>query len=329
MRRSSVITWDQLKVGAVILVALVVMGVAILKLGQSAHLFSKRYTLVSFVPNTAGLRVGGQVTVAGQLAGAVKTIEFLPVDADTTKNLRVIIEVDKEVQPQVRRDSQAKLKTLGLLGDKVFDISPGTPKYAELQDGDTLSLGEALDYEAVLQQASGALDQVVNLTGSLQKVANGVVKGEGTVGQLLTNRQLFDNLNSTLATTNTLMARLQNPRGTLGQLLNDPTLYNNLNRVLGSADTLVAQLGGGISSGNGTVAKLLNDDQLYLRLVSTVSGMDTLVNEMSRGNGTVKKLFTDQELYDQLLKSVTSLNQVLTDVQRDPRRYTRGLIRVF
>jgi phospholipid/cholesterol/gamma-HCH transport system substrate-binding protein len=329
MRRSSVITWDQLKVGAVILVALVVMGVAILKLGQSAHLFSKRYTLVSFVPNTAGLRVGGQVTVAGQLAGAVKTIEFLPVDADTTKNLRVIIEVDKEVQPQVRRDSQAKLKTLGLLGDKVFDISPGTPKFAALQDGDTLRLGEALDYEAVLLQASGALDQVVSLTGSLQKVANGVVQGEGTIGQLLTNRALFDNLNSTLATTNTLMARLQNPRGTLGQLLNDPTLYNNLNRVLGSADTLVAQLGGGISSGNGTVAKLLNDDQLYLRLVSTVSGMDTLVNAMSRGNGTVKKLFTDQELYDQLLKSVTSLNQVLTDVQRDPRRYTRGLIKVF
>src|SRR5215204_3580709 len=93
-----------------------------LKLGQAAHLFTKRYTLVSFVPNTAGLRVGGQVTVAGQLAGSVKTIEFLPVDADTMKNLKIIIEVDQAVQPQVRRDSQAKLKTLGLLGDKVFDI---------------------------------------------------------------------------------------------------------------------------------------------------------------------------------------------------------------
>ena len=87
MRRSSAITWDQLKVGAVILVALVVMGVAILKLGQSAHLFSKRYQLVSFVPNTAGLRVGGQVTVAGQLAGAVKSIEFIPVDADNTRKV--------------------------------------------------------------------------------------------------------------------------------------------------------------------------------------------------------------------------------------------------
>jgi len=329
MKRSTVITWDQLKVGAVILVALIVMGVAILKLGQAAHLFAKRYELVSFVPNTAGLREGGQVTVAGQLAGAVKKIEFLPVDADTTRNLKIIIEIDKSVQSQVRGDSQAKLKTLGLLGDKVFDISPGTPKFAELNDGDTLRLGEAIDYEAVLVQASGALDQVVSLTGSLQKVANGVVKGEGTVGQLLTNRSMYDNLNSTLATTNNLMARLQNPKGTVGQLLNDPTLYNNLNRILISADTLVAQLGGGIGSENGTFGKLLRDDELYTRLVSTVAGMDTLVTAMSRGNGTVKKLFTDDEMYAQLLKTVTQLNEVLTDVRRDPRRYTKGLITVF
>jgi phospholipid/cholesterol/gamma-HCH transport system substrate-binding protein len=329
MRRSTGVTWDQLKVGAMILVALVVIAIAILKLGESAHLFTKRYTLVSFVPNTAGLRVGGQVTVAGQLAGSVKSIEFLPVDADTTRNLKVIVEVDREVQPQVRRDSQAKLKTLGLLGDKVFDISPGTPRFSALEDGDTLRLGEALDYEAVLVQASGALDQVVSLTGSLQKVANGVVAGEGTVGQLLTNRQLFDNLNSTLATTNTLMARLQNPRGTVGQLLNDPTLYNNLNRVLGSADTLVAQLGSGIGSGNGTLGKLLTDEQLYNRLVSAVSGMDTLVTAMNAGNGTMRKLFTDDQLYAQLLQSVTNLNQVLTDVRGNPGRYTRGLIRVF
>ncbi|MEO8194856.1 MAG: MlaD family protein [Gemmatimonadales bacterium] len=329
MKRSAVITWDQLKVGAVILVALVVIGIAILKLGQAAHLFSKRYTLVSFVPNTSGLRVGGQVTVAGQLAGAVKTIEFLPVDADTMRNLRITVEVDRDIQNQVRRDSRAKLKTLGLLGDKVFDISPGTPRYAQLQDGDTLSLGEALDLDAVLIQASGALQEVVSLTSSLQKVADNVVAGEGTMGQMLTNRQLYDNLNSTLANTNAVMVRLQNPSGTVGQLLNDPALYNNLNRVLISADTVVTQLGSGVGSGNGTVGKLLHDDQLYNRLLAAVAGMDTLVGTMSRGDGTMKKLFTDQELYDQLLKAVTSLNTVLADVKRDPRRYTKGLISVF
>lgn len=329
MKRSSGITWDQLKVGVTIAVALVIMVVAILKLGEAAHLFTKRYTLVSFVPNTAGLRVGGQVTVAGQLAGSVKSIEFLPVDADTTRNLKIIVEVDQNVQPQVRRNSTAKLKTLGLLGDKVFDISPGTLSYPVLHDGDTLSLGVALDYEAVLGQASGALEQVNTLTGSLQKVANGVVAGQGTVGQLITNRQLYDNLNSTLATTNVLMARLQNPRGTVGQLLNDPTLYDNLNKMLTSADTVVAQLGAGFNSSNGTMGKLLRDDQLYNRLLSAVSGMDSLVTTMHHGNGTVNKLFTDDEMYRQLLQAVTSLNTVLTDVRRDPRRYTQGLIKVF
>lgn len=329
MKRSTVITWDQLKVGAVILVALVIIGVAVLKLGQAAHLFSRRYELVSYVPNTAGLSVGGQVTLAGQLAGIVKAIEFLPVDADTMRNLKITVEVDRAVQNQVRRDSQAKLKTLGLLGDKVFDISPGTPRFPILQPGDTLPLGEALDYEAVLVQASGALDQVAALTGSLQQVADGVASGKGTAGQLLTNRELYDNLNATVASTNALMVRLQNPRGTIGQLLNDPALYNNLNRVLASADTVVAQLGGNLSSSNGTLGKLLRDDELYTRLVSAVAGVDTLVGTMSRGEGTMKKLFTDDQMYAEILKAVTSLNSVLADVKRDPRRYTKGLITVF
>lgn len=329
MKRSTVITWDQLKVGAMILVALIIIGTAILKLGQAAHLFSKRYTLVSFAPNTAGLRVGGQVTVAGQLAGSVKLIEFLPVDADTMRNLKITVEVDRAVQNQVRRDSEAKLKTMGLLGDKVFDISPGTPAFPALADGDTVKLGEALDYEAVLVQASGALDQVTTLTGSLQKVANSVASGEGTAGQMVTNRALYDNLNATLANTNAVIARLQNPRGTVGQLLNDPALYNNLNRVLLSADTVVSQLGVSVNSPDGTFGKLLRDDQLYTRLVSAVAGVDTLVGTMSRGNGSINKLFTDAQLYDELMKAVISLNSVLVDVRRDPRRYTKGFISVF
>ena len=325
MKRSTFITWDQLKVGAMIAVALTIMVVAIIKLGQQANLFAKHYELVTFVPSTAGLREGGQVTIAGQLAGSVKSIEFLPVDLDTTKNLKIIVELDQNDTAQVRRDSKATLRTLGLIGDKVFDISPGTPRYATLKHGDTISLANALDYEAVLRQASGALDKVVSLTGSIQGLVNGVSRGEGTLGALVTSRTLYDELNSTLVSTNGVMMRLQNPKGTIGHLLNDPALYTNLNRVLLSADTIVAQLG----ASQGTFGKLLRDDQLYTRVLSSVSALDTLVGTMARGNGTVSKLFTDQQLYDKLLSTVTELNTVLVDVRRDPRRYTKGLISVF
>ena len=325
MKRSTAITWDQLKVGALILVALVILAVTIFKLGQAASLFTKRYTLYAVVPNATGLRVGGGVTVAGQLAGSIKEIEFLPVDMDTTRNLRLTLEVNRKLSDQVRKDSKARVATLGLLGDKVFNIAPGTPRFATLKEGDTIPVVPSVDYEAVVQQASGAITEVVGLTKDLKKVTAGINRGEGTLGQLITNRALYDQATAALARTSSLMAQLENPRGTIGHLLNDPALYYSLNRTLGSVDTLVAS----INSSQGTLSKLLKDDTLYTHLVSVVAGTDSLVQQMAHGKGTISKLFTDEELYDQLVKAVTELNKVLVDVRRDPRRYTKGMIKVF
>src|SRR6185437_16238122 len=100
MKRSSFITWDQLKVGGLILVALAILAVAIYKLGQAANLFSRRYDLIAYLPNAAGLQRGGTVLVAGQFAGTIKSIDFLPVDYDTTRNLKVVMAVDHSLQAQ-------------------------------------------------------------------------------------------------------------------------------------------------------------------------------------------------------------------------------------
>src|SRR6266480_3523330 len=324
MRRSSFITWDQLKVGVLILVALIILAIAVLKLGQAGNLFGKRYRLISFVSNASGLRIGGPVTVAGQLAGSIKDIQFLPPDTDTTRNLKLIVEVNYSLRDQVRQDSRAKIKTMGLLGDKIYDITVGTPRYQPLRDGDTVIVAPALDYEAVVQQASTAISEVVGLTHDLKRVTNGINRGEGTLGQLVTNRQLYDQMNATLDRTSALMARLENPRGTIGRLLDDPSLYTSLNRAVASADTVISQ----INRANGSVGRLLRDDTLYVHLVSVVSRADSLVGAMSKGNGTIQKLFTDQQLYDQLVKTVTELNKVLADVRRDPRRYTKQAIQI-
>jgi phospholipid/cholesterol/gamma-HCH transport system substrate-binding protein len=324
MKRSSFISWDQLKVGVLILIAVIILAFAAVRLGQAGNLFGKRFQLVSFVANASGLRIGGPVSVAGQLAGTIKDIQFLPPDLDTTRNLKLLLEIDRKLSDQVRADSRAKIKTMGLLGDKVFDISVGTPRYRTLHEGDTLVIAPSIDYEAVVQQASGAISEVVGLTRDLKKVTGGITRGEGTLGQLVTNRQLYDQLNGTLARTSALMSRLENPRGTIGRLLDDPQLYYSLNRTVASADTIIRQ----ITAGNGSVGKLMRDDTLYVHLVSVVSRADSLVGAMASGKGTMQKLFTDQQLYDMLLKTVTELNNVLVDVRRDPQRYTKQMIQV-
>lgn len=325
MKRSPTITWDQLRVGLVILVAFAVIGVAIYKLGQAANLFAKRYELVAYLSDANGLRTGGAVLVAGQLAGAVKSIEFLPVDTDTTRNLRIILSIDEGIKEQIRRDSKGKLRTLGLLGDKAFDITPGTPRARILVAGDTVTVAQSLDYEAVIAQASSAVTDMVALTRDLRVITNGLAKGQGTIGQLLTNKALYDNMNGSLARANAMLATFQNPNGTVGRMLNDPTLYNRLTGVIASTDSLVVTL----NSTKGTAGLLLRDTTLYRNMVGITKGADSLMRSLTNGQGTASKLLTDQTLYDQLNKLVNDLSAVLADVRRDPSRYMKGVVKVF
>jgi phospholipid/cholesterol/gamma-HCH transport system substrate-binding protein len=334
MKRSSFITWDQLKVGGLILFALLVIGVAVYRLGKSANLFSRRYELIAFLKEAPALRAGGPVLVAGQMAGTIKDITFLPVDADTMHNIRIIVTLDEALHEQVRGDSKARVRTLGLLGDKVIDISPGTLGFAPLHDRDTIQVDPSLDYEAVLAKAAGAVDDIVGLAKDLRHITSGLVAGKGTMGQLLTNPGLYNELQGTLGRTNALLARVQSSRGTLSRLLDDPALYDQMVGAVTSVDSLVAAM----RSRNGTMGRLLTDTTLYTQASSIITSMggivqnvDALTRQISAGQGTMGKLLTQDQMYDAMLKLINDFSAMLADIRKDPSRYTRGLVnfRVF
>ncbi|HET9424971.1 MAG TPA: MlaD family protein [Gemmatimonadaceae bacterium] len=329
MKRSSFITWDQLKVGSLILIALAVLAIALYKLGKAVNLFSKRYELHAFLKEAGGLRIGGSVMVAGQLAGTIKEIEFLPIDNDTLRNLEIVVALDEALKEQVRGDSKARVRTLGLLGDKIIDISPGTPRFAVLQDGDTVSVQPSLDYDEVLTKAASAVDDVVGLTKDLGTLTRSLVAGKGTVGQLLTNPALYNQLESTLGRTNALLYRVQTSRGTLARFLDDPRLYDEMVGAIGGVDSLLVAM----RSRNGSIGRLLTDTTLYAQGVATIQSFaaiaanaDTLMKGMAAGKGMAGKMLTDDELYMSLQKLVTDFSALIADIRKDPSRYTKGLV---
>ena len=73
-----------------------------------------------------------------------------------------------------------------------------------------------------MRRRAARSNDMVALTRDLRVITGGLAKGEGTVGQLLTNRALYDQLNGTLGRANALLARLQTPNGSVGRLLDDP-----------------------------------------------------------------------------------------------------------
>lgn len=79
----------------------------------------------------------------------------------------------------------------------------------------------------MMNKANGVLDNTNKLTGNLANI-----DVEGTMRQV----------NKTLANVEAVTASLNNKQGTLGLLMNDPTLYNNLNSTMRDADSLLVNL---------------------------------------------------------------------------------------
>ena len=322
MRRSSFITWDQLKVGVLILVALLILGIAIVKLGQVGNLFGKRYRLVAFNSNASGLKLGGPVTVAGQLSGSIKDIQFLPPDVDTTKNLKLVVEVSREVTEQVRRDSRGGSGLRECWATRC-SISLGNAGQSGLHEGAPMaSIRRPISRPSCSRRSGRSVRWSGSRTleeGDRQRHRARERSPAGHEPVAVRSAQWHPRCHE--------LAHGAARKSTrhIGRLLNDPALYYSLNRTIASADTIIRQ----ISTSNGTVGKLLRDDTLYVHLVNVVTKADSLVSGMSNGNGTMHKLFTDQQLYDELVKTVTELNKVLVDVRRDPDAIRQECQRYF
>src|SRR5512143_3817351 len=153
-RRDEGLVWSQVRVGVVLILAIIALVLAIMMVGKLLNLFAKRYTLVTTVQSAAGLPRGAPVTLAGQRVGQVEGIEFIPMERKHGgNNILIRMAIAREVANQIRRDSKAMFRTAGLLGDRYIDIAPGTIRTPALLPGDTLPMEPATDMDLLLANA--------------------------------------------------------------------------------------------------------------------------------------------------------------------------------
>lgn len=319
MRRSTPVTWDQVRVGLFLMVALALLALGVFLVGETGHVFGDRYRIVTLMHSSAGLVRGAPVQVAGQSAGQVDRIEFIEPERrpESGEAVAVWLAVDREVQRLVRSDSRARLRTQGLLGDRLIDIEPGSAAARVLEPGDTLPSLEALDYQEALDQASEAVTTLTVLVRNLTEVTRGVLEGEGTLGRLVTDDVLYARLTSLSGTLDRFLGRATSGEGFLGRMLEDEALYDRLASAVASLDSVT----GAVATGEGTLGRLVRSDSLYRVLTDVTVRSDSILRAVQEGRGAFGRLVSEDAAYEELLKTLVELNAILEDVRQDPRRY--------
>jgi phospholipid/cholesterol/gamma-HCH transport system substrate-binding protein len=303
------VQWSQLKVGVLVIVALIALTALIfLMSGSTGGFFAGKIVLRTYFENSAGLKVGAPVNLEGVTIGNVKSIRI--AEQRKLTPVEVTMKVSTRYTADVREDSKATLDTVGVLGDTVVDLSSKHAVGAPVKDNDELGTTESPNLSDVIKSSQGTIEQVDTILAKLDSLIDAINSGKGSVGQLINNPSLYNQANTAVQQLSKITADLSNGRGSVGKLLTDDTLYNNLNETTTRLNKVTAEL----DNGQGTIGKLLKDDTLYRNLNQTVAQANTLMADINQGKGTLGLLTKDPQFQAKVQDTVTKLDSIIARI---------------
>lgn len=330
----------EFKVGAMILVAVVLLVTFILLLGDWSLEPQKQVTV--YFQNPGGLSPGAAVKVAGRKAGKITEMTIIgqsgPVDPNTMESalVKVILEIDETIYDSLRSDVKFYVTTKGMLGDPFLEIDPGQSKARHNADEPVfgvnpprLDLFIADTYE-LIRGLNGVIDRN---TDNLDLLLGGSAKVVGAVDRMMTSDagtkmekidSLFDNVDHLITDGRDLIKGLNQTyvkdpnikRGIRNMTILTQTLNREINPLLAEirqALSAVEALTNAIGPNEKAQIKsaISKVDHIAGRTDKLVSRVDKIVARMEDGEGTVGQLMADEEIYD-------DLKELIRDLKRHP-----------
>jgi len=190
------------RLGAFIIVTLAILAVGIFIVGSKQYLFTRTYQLKSQFATVVGLDEGAEVRIGGVHRGTVKKIQLPHTPAG---EITVVMELDSSTHDIIKDDSVASIETEGLLGNEYLAVSFGSPSALNVRDGDTIASQPPLviadlmkKTDGILDSSQAALKNVTQATASLSSISAKIDTGEGTVGALVNDRKVYDELDQAM-----------------------------------------------------------------------------------------------------------------------------------
>ena len=193
----------ELKVGIFIMIGVAILFIIVFSIGD-INLVKRGYHIKVDFNFVDGIGGSAPVRLAGVGVGQVDGLKIYYNENEKKSKAQLNIWIKEGVK--VDDEAMATINSLGFMGEKYLEISPGTGARF-LKEGDLLMGKDPASMNRVFEKLG-------NLTDSVNVIVTKLKNGEGTVGKLLMDDSVYKNLEAfTEDIKNNPWKLLNKPRG--------------------------------------------------------------------------------------------------------------------
>lgn len=278
-------------VGIFVLSALAIIFLLFFVNSKTANLFQDSITLHAYLKNAEGISTETLVKVSGIEVGKVKSI-----DISDDHRIHLTLQVFERYRELVRRDSQASIGKLSVLGRSTIDIEAGSPDEPVLADGDTIEVEEPLSMDELIAELTPVVKAVEE---SVQRFA--------AVMQAIEPKKvetIVANLEDSSSNIRKISEQLNNDKGAVGMALYDEDFRHRLKQTVNALEKTLTQA-----------------EQRLAQIEPVVNNIDTITNETGKASKDFPALVHDTKtMVGNINTTLTSLN---VEVKQLPDLITR------
>lgn len=304
------------KVGLFFLLTIVALAVMI-ELVQDWRPFETRNEFKAYFKAAVGINEGDPVRLAGVEVGKIMTVGI-------EDNL---VRIDFYVVDgtRIKEDSVAMIRQTNLLGGQFLGLDFGSEQSKVLPPGSAVQTREGANVDQLIANLDRNQERVLGSLGDMLEESRGpfveamtqidsitrkIDQGEGTLGRIVNDPALYDEVQSAAANLQAILARIERGEGSLGRMLTDSTLYDNAAQSLANLN----EISGRVKEGKGSIGRLLAEDDLYVNASDALANIRDVSAKANNGTGSLGKLVNDDALYEDSRAAMHRINSIATKI---------------
>lgn len=181
------------RLGVFVSVTIALFIVGIYFIGERQQLFNSTFRISGIFYDISGLQVGNNVRFSGINVGVIEGINQI-----TDSTVKVDMVIEESTRKFLKKDAVAIIGTDGLMGSKIILIIPGSNSKVTLGNNGIIETTEAVNMDEILLSLKITTENAAHITRDLAIIMENIRAGRGTIGKLLMDSILAQNVDHAL-----------------------------------------------------------------------------------------------------------------------------------